>query len=116
MSFAVAGHTLEGSLTKLWLVKDKAADNAAVVGMNYCNKLFEIEKNISSKDYQEIYNERQKQSRPVVEAFFSWAKKESEKVLPKSLIGTAIQYAIKIEQFLTTFLKNGLIELLFMLI
>lgn len=95
----------------LSIVKDKTAENAAVVGMNYCNKLFEIEKNISSKDYKEIYNERQKQSKPVIEAFFSWAKRESEKVLPKSLIGTAILYAIKIEQFLTTFLKDGRIEL-----
>lgn len=95
----------------LAIIKNPTNDNTAVVGLNYCNELFDIEKKISQKNYDEKYIERQKQSQSVVDAFFEWAKIESSKVLSKSLSGTAIQYAINQEKYLRTFLLDGRIEL-----
>ncbi len=43
----------------------------------------------------------------VLEAFGSWVESTSEKVLPKSKIGKALQYAINHKEKLETYLEDG---------
>lgn len=52
---------------------EKDFTNPAVQGMLYCNKLFEYERSYRENglSYKQIYNRRQMDQKPVVEAFLS---------------------------------------------
>lgn len=54
---------------------------------------------------------REKYSRPVMEAFFGWAEKAAPEVLPKSLLGTALRYALGQRVWLEHVLLDGRLEL-----
>lgn len=89
----------------------KEADSLASIGLNYCNKLFDIERDITDNTPDEIFVLRQEKSKPVAEEFFAWATDSLQKALPKSLIGTALQYALNQKKYLLSFLKDGRLEL-----
>lgn len=57
------------------------------------------------------WTDRQKQSVPVMEAYAAWLKKQRSSVLPKSLVGKAIEYILNQWEKLTAFLKDGQMEL-----
>ena len=95
----------------LKVLPEKNPESTAAIGIAYCNKLFDIEREISDKSIEERKMVRQEQSKAVCEAFFSWAEAESFKVLPKSAIGTAIQYSLNLKKYLLTFLEDGRLEL-----
>jgi hypothetical protein len=54
---------------------------------------------------------RAERSKPVMDAFFSWAKVLEPSVFPKSLLGVAIQYALNQRQWLERVLLDGRLEL-----
>ena len=95
----------------LKVLPDKNPESTAAIGLSYCNKLFDIEREIADKSVEERKMVRQEQSKAVCEAFFSWAEAESFKVLPKSAIGMAIQYSLNLKKYLLTFLEDGRLEL-----
>lgn len=76
-------------------------------GLEYCNKLFNIERNLKELSNEERYNARLVLSAPVLEAFLVWLKKQTPRVLPKSSLGKAIQYCRNQWDKLTAFLKDG---------
>jgi len=80
-------------------------------GMNFCNALFEVERRAAALSAKERYELRQKESKPLTEEFFRWAEQKLGKTLPKSLLGTALQYAINQRKYLLSFLEDGRIEL-----
>ena len=90
---------------------EKNPESTAAIGLTYCNKLFDIEREIADKSIEERKDVRQEQSRAVCEAFFSWAEAESYRVLPKSLIGKAIEYSLKLKKYLLIYLEDGRLEL-----
>jgi len=92
---------------------EKGSQTAAQEGLAYCNKLFHIEHELKELNvpYDEIKQLREERSQPVLEAFSEWLKKMRPKVLPKSLLGQAITYAINQMKHLTTFLKDGRLEI-----
>jgi transposase len=76
-------------------------------GIAYCNQLFDLErkfKNLSSEDRKKQRLEKEK---PVLEAFWLWVENTNEKVLPKSKIGKALQYALNHREKLETYLEDG---------
>ena len=80
-------------------------------GLAYCNKLFEIEqklKDFSPKDRKE---ERLKLAKPVLEAFWSWVDLNMNRVLIKSKIGQALQYAKNQQSGLMAYLEDGNCEI-----
>ena len=62
---------------------------------------------IRDKTPEERYTERQKQAKPLLEAFFEWLHSLEDSVDRSSLIGEAILYAINQETYLKRYLDDG---------
>ena len=69
--------------------------------------LYKVEELIKDKTPEERYQERQKQSRPVVEALFEWLHSMEDSVDRSSLIGDAILYTLNQENYLRRYLDDG---------
>ncbi len=66
-----------------------------------------MEELIKDKTAEERYQERQKQSRPVVDALFEWLHSMEDSVDRSSLIGDAILYTLNQETYLRRYLDDG---------
>jgi hypothetical protein len=82
--------------------------SAALRGLQYCDKIFEIERKLFESTPEDRHAKRQKLSKPVVEEFFTWA--DSLKVLPKSGIGKAVYYTLSQRKYLERYLLDGRLE------
>ena len=83
----------------------------ASIGLGYCNKLFEIERNLKNSDPNERYEKRLKQSKPVLDDYFAWLNQSKKQVLPKSSLGKALAYSINHWDKLSAFMEDGNIEI-----
>jgi hypothetical protein len=95
------------------LKKDERTAAAANIGLNYCNKLFELERKFDELGltYEERAKRREIESKPIAEAFFAWAESMLPQTLPKSKLGQAIGYAVNQRPRLMNFLLDGRLEL-----
>jgi hypothetical protein len=93
------------------LKKECRTGAVANTGLEYCNKLFALERDFDERKYGSDERARQRhiQSKPVAEAFFAWA--ESVNAMPKSKLGAAIGYAVNQKKWLMNFLLDGRLEL-----
>ncbi|ABN51752.1 MAG TPA: IS66 family transposase ISCth11 [Hungateiclostridium thermocellum] len=91
------------------LPKDTQSPEATIPsqGIRFCNKLFEIEETLEKLTQEQRRLERLKQETPVLEAFWSWVDSVKDKVLPKSKIGEAIQYALNNKEDFMNYLLDG---------
>lgn len=81
-------------------------------GVEYCNKLFEIEREISSLSLEEKKNKRQELSKPVLEAFFEWVNSTlNNKIIVNDKLKKALVYSRNQQKELSEFLNNGLIPI-----
>ena len=76
-------------------------------GITYCNKLFEIEKTFEKLSSEECKSERLRQEKPVLDAFWTWVDSTRSKVLPKSKLSQALNYALSHKQELMNYLEDG---------
>lgn len=76
-------------------------------GLAYCNRLFDWERKFKELSPEERKTKRLEKEKPVLDAFWSWAEAMVTQVLPKSKIGTALQYAINRKVKLQTYLEDG---------
>lgn len=76
-------------------------------GVAYCNKLFELEAQLTSHTAEERKEQRLVQEKPVLDAFWSWVEAGKGKVLPKSKPGEALKYARNHKQELLNYLQDG---------
>lgn len=76
-------------------------------GIAYCNQLFDWERKFKNLSPEDRKIKRLEKEKPILEAFWSWAEDTSKKVLPKSKIGTALQYALNHKDELETYLEDG---------
>jgi transposase len=83
----------------------------ATEGLQFCNQLFSIERELKELDPQERYEKRLEKSKPVLEAFLSWLKIQETKALPKSALGKAITYCLNQWDKLVVFLEDGRLEI-----
>ncbi|MCW3491714.1 IS66 family transposase [Dethiobacter alkaliphilus] len=91
--------------------EQRKAPVAAQEGLDFCNQLFAIERELQDATPEERYKSRLEHSRPVLEAFSSWLKYQTPRVLPKSALGQAIAYCRNQWDKLSAFLKDGRLEL-----
>jgi pimeloyl-ACP methyl ester carboxylesterase len=84
---------------------------AAKEGLEFCNQLFAIEREIHEATPEERYKIRLERSRPIMDAFSVWLKYQGPRVLPKSAFGQAINYCRNQWDKLEAFLKDGRLEL-----
>lgn len=83
----------------------------ATEGLQFCNQLFAIERELKDLETQERYDKRLELSKPVLDAFLSWLKIQEQKVLPKSGLGQAITYCLNQWDKLVVFLEDGRLEI-----
>jgi len=89
----------------------RASPSTALEGLNFCNQLFAIERELSEATPEERYKARLERSRPVLDVFSAWLKTRSSRVLPQSLLGQAIRYCQSQWSKLETFLLDGRLEI-----
>lgn len=89
----------------------QSAPVAAKEGLNFCNQLFSIERDLKDYTPKERFDIRLERSQPVLEAFSVWLKTQKPKVLPKSALGKAIQYCLNQWDKLVGFLEDGRLEI-----
>lgn len=82
-------------------------------GIEYIKKLFALEAKADELDYtyEQRHQSRCEKSKPILDEFYEWLDKVGQKTLPKSLLGKAICYAQNQKEYLSSFLKDGRIEL-----
>lgn len=89
----------------------KSADAPEAIGLAYCNRLFAIESQAETISAEERHELRQKESKPLVEEFFTWAARQADKSLSQNLLGKALTYVQNQRKYLLAFLADGRIEL-----
>ena len=87
--------------------KEQLKETTAYQAMARIGMLDKIEEMIRDKTPEERYTERQKQAKPLLEAFFEWLHSLEDSVDRSSLIGEAILYAINQETYLKRYLDDG---------
>ena len=86
----------------------KEDEEKANVALEYIRLLYEVEANNKFKELSsnEVLLERQRLSYPIMRSFESWMEQESNRVLPKSLLGKAIAYTYKLKFQLAYYVKD----------
>jgi hypothetical protein len=79
-------------------------------GLEFCNQVFAIERDLHDLTPEERYKKRLELSRPLLDNFSAWLKTQLPKVLPKSALGQAIRYCRNQWGKLETFLLDGRLE------
>ena len=79
--------------------------------MDQINRLFAIERELKGLSPEERLKARNLRSRPVVEQFRKWLDDVMPSILPKSLLGVAVKYALNQWEKLVRFLEDGRIEI-----
>ena len=86
-----------------------APGSPAKIGLDFCTKLFALEKHFADMPPAERLKSRLKFSKPVAEEFFKWA--QSVKVPPKLTISRALTYALNQREWLENVFLDGRLEL-----
>ncbi len=89
----------------------KTAKVAAKEGLDYCNRLFDLERGMKELSPEERHQMRQEHSSPLVDDFYAWLIYQRPRVLPKSAFGQAIAYCLNQWDKLKAFLQDGRLEL-----
>jgi hypothetical protein len=87
----------------------KVDDSFSKIGLDYCNRLFELERGFANMTFNERFNAREKYSKPVTEEFFRWA--QSVSTMPKLAITRAITYLLNQKEWLMNVYLDGRLEL-----
>lgn len=87
----------------------KGKKSRAEEGIEYIRKIYEIEKKAKLQElsYEAIYEERQKNAKPILEEFHSWLIAISVKTPPQGLLGKAISYTLNQWDRLIKYLEDG---------
>jgi len=80
---------------------------AAREGLEFCNKIFDVERELRDVSNEDRYEERLKKSKPVLDDFQAWLKYQRPRLLPKSATGMAIRYCLGQWEGLSNFLLDG---------
>ena len=83
----------------------------ARAGLDFCNKLFKIERDLRDATPEERHVGRLQLSKPILDEFRAWLDGQSAGTLPKSALGQAIGYCRNQWSKLTAFLQDGRLEL-----
>jgi transposase len=79
------------------------------VALGYIRRIYEVETegkrlNYSAVQFVEL---RQRKAKPILDDFFKWLSKKSLQVVPKSLLGIAVNYTLKQWNRLLVYLEHG---------
>ena len=80
-------------------------------GVEYCDKLFKIEREIALLSMQEKLETRKSKSKKILEDFFEWVQQTSEKIIVNNKLKKAITYALNQKKELSEFINDARIPL-----
>lgn len=81
-------------------------------GVTYCDKLFEIERQIADFELPEKLKARKEKSKPVLEEFFAWVETtKNEKIVLNKKLKDALVYASNQKEKLSRYLEDGRIPM-----
>lgn len=87
------------------LKESERKNSKAMIGFEYCNKLFEIERNIKELPPEKKYEKRQELSKPVLDEFLVWL--QSLKPAKQSRLGIAVSYTLNSWENLNNYMLDG---------
>ncbi len=81
--------------------------------LRFFKSLYKIERTAKEQgfDYKSRYELRQREAKPILETFKRWLDEAYPTVLPKSPLGNAINYCLKLWPGLTRYLEDGRLEI-----
>ena len=82
----------------------------ALIGKEYCNKIFEIERKLKGKSFDERYAARNEEAAPVLDEFHDWLESVQHHMASRSKLGGAVGYALNQWKYLIRYLLDGRIE------
>ena len=91
---------------RYWL---KAESKNGQIGVQYCDRLFHIERKTKHLSPEERVQIRQQESKPIIEEFFDWINRSP--FFSKNAIGKAANYTLSRKEELMLFLENGHVAL-----
>ena len=83
----------------------------ALHAIEMIRQLYAIERRIHDLPVAEKATVRQREAKPILEAFRTWLTEQQLCVLPKSLIGRAIGYALRLWPSLERYLEDGCLDI-----
>jgi len=84
----------------------------ATIGLNFCSKIFHLDKSFEELDFKERFKQRNLYLKPLSKSFFEWANSEfSKSKLPNTLFGKALTFAMNQKEFLMNVFLDGRLEL-----
>ena len=89
--------------------KGRPKKGKAAQALNAIQKIYALEREWQPLSIAERFDARQNHLRPQVEAFFNWVRELP--CLPTSLLGKAVEYALKYEAAFRVFLSDGRLEI-----
>ena len=91
--------------------KGRTQTGAAHAFVALIGKLYEVERRIRGTSPEHRHAVRLEKSQPILDEIKTWLDDKAQKVLPKGLLGEAIQYTRKQWPILVTFLQDGHLEI-----
>ena len=91
--------------------KEDQAGSNALLGKQYCDELFRIEREMEAKSFEERYMIRSERAAPVLSAFHNRLLSVQPLIAPKSAIGKAVNYTLNQWKYLERYLMDGCIEI-----
>lgn len=79
-----------------------------LIGKRYCDKLFDIERNLAGLSAKDRHLKRQVQAKPVLDEFWAWLNSQR---LTKSPFGKAVSYTLGQWKYLVRYLLDGRLEI-----
>ena len=99
------------ALSILTPLERQKAETAAAKGLDFCNKLFAIERDLENATPEERFAGRQARSQPLLLKFRIWLDDMAIQVLPKCATGKAIRYCLNQWSKLIAFMEDGRLEI-----
>jgi transposase len=85
--------------------------SAATRAIAMIGKLYAVEKRIRDLPPEGRYRVRQDIAKGLLDEFHAWLTKTAPRVMPQSLLGEAVSYALNQWPTLTTYLEDGRLEI-----
>ena len=83
-------------------------NSLAAKGVEFCSRLFEVERKLEAFPAEERKAQRQLQSKPIVDEYYAWLETIFK---PSGKLKQAITYSLNQREYLCTFLEHGEIEI-----
>ncbi len=80
-------------------------------GLQFCNRLYDVERNLREATPDERLRARRARSAPILTEFRAWLGEKRDQTLPKSATGQAITYCLNQWVPLQTFLADGRLDI-----